>query len=168
MPRTFEEIATPELDALYQGALFLAGGDAAGAEYLVVEAVTLAFREHATDDRVEEVQRWFEARLVRSFLRTSQQGASGAPPSPAVVRGVAPSAFVDLGPRELFRAAESIPAFPRAALWLVLLRRWSYRDAARVLGVEAADMPRLLAWRDSLMHALLVPGRPSDRPAEMS
>ena len=44
MARTFEELATPELDALYQGALFLSGGEPSGAEYLVVEAVTLSFR----------------------------------------------------------------------------------------------------------------------------
>lgn len=167
MARTFEEIATPELDALYQGAMFLSGGEAAGAEYLVVEAVTLAFKEHATDDRVEDVQRWFEARLARSFLRAVHEGATEAPPPAVVIQGVAPTAFMDLGSQDLFLAAATIPAHPRAALWLVLLRRWSYADAARVIGVDESDMPDLLAWRDALMRELVSPGA-GDRTGEMS
>jgi DNA-directed RNA polymerase specialized sigma24 family protein len=168
MPRTFEELATPELDALYQGALFLSAGEPTEAENLVVEAVTLAFREHASIERIEDVQRWFEARLVRSFLRTVQDGPVESPHSQVITNGVDPAAFDGLGSQDLYAAAAAIPILPRAALWLTLLRRWSYSDAAAVLSVEESEMPTLLAWRDTLMHALIAPARPGDRAAEMS
>lgn len=167
MPRTFEELTTPELDALYQGALFLSGGEESGAEHLVVAAVTLAFREHASNERIVDVQRWFEARLVRSFLRALQDGPTEAPHSEVTMRGVDPATFVGLGSQDLFSAAALIPVLPRAALWLTLLRRWSYSDTARVLSVHESDMPALLAWRDALMQALIAPARPGDRTGEM-
>ena len=70
MSRTFEELASQQLDALYQGALFLSGGRQEGAERLLVDAVTLAFTEHAQDSGgVTDVERWLEARLVRAFVR---------------------------------------------------------------------------------------------------
>lgn len=168
MARTFEELATPELDALYQGALFLSGGEAPAAEYLVVEAVTLAFREHASNDRVEDVQRWFEARLVRALLRAMQEDPIEAPRPEVIVRGVDPAAFEGLGSRQLHEAAATIPVLARAALWLVLFRRWSYADAAHVLAVDESEMSALLAWRDALMHALIAPAHPGDRAREMS
>lgn len=43
MSRTFEELASQQPDALYQGALFLSGGLQEGAKRLLVDAITLAF-----------------------------------------------------------------------------------------------------------------------------
>lgn len=168
MARTFEELATPELDALYQGALFLAGGTTTDAEHLVVEAVTLAFREHAHEKRIEDEQRWFEARLVRSFLRAVHEGAPDVAEPAVVTQSVAPGAFADLGSEALFDAASSVPARPRAALWLVLLRRWSYADAAHIIGVDVEQLADLLAWRNALMNALLDRTRGTRRSGEMS
>lgn len=167
MGRTFEELATTEVDALYQGALFLCGGDPGAAEKLVVETVTLAFRDYAGEAETADVQRWFEERLVRSFLRTAREdGSGGSAPNPATT-GISPSAFDALAPEALFAAAGRLPDRPRATLWLVLLKRWSYDDAAEVLGTGPKEIARHLAWRDALMHAL-VPADGTNRRGQVS
>ena len=159
MPRTFEELATGELDALYQGALFLSGGDPRGAEHLLVDAVTLAFKEHTAESEPAAIQRWLEARLVRSFLRHLRDGPTPLPE--ATVRRVAldPETFEALGPGELFAAAGTLPGWPRAALWLVLLRRWSYGDAADAMNVDSEAMEMLLGYRDTLVQEMLSSSR---------
>ena len=157
MARTFEELAGSEMDALYQGALFLSGGDRDDAEKLVVDAVMLAFDEHAADIGPQQTRRWFEARLVRSFLEHFVLGRETLEPRPD--QGRRPSldadTFDSLEATDLFQAAGTIPPGPRAALWLVLLRRWSYEAAARVLRVEPEQLPLLLGHRDVLMRELM-------------
>lgn len=81
MARTFEGLASGEMDAMYQGALFLSGGDPERAEALVVDTVMLAFREHAADTDPQSTRRWFEARLVRSYLRREQTRRDEPAPS---------------------------------------------------------------------------------------
>jgi DNA-directed RNA polymerase specialized sigma24 family protein len=159
MSRTFEELAGDELDALYQGALFLSGGNARGAESLLVEAVTLAFEEHATDTDHAAVQRWLEARLVRSFLRHLREGPTQLPESTARRVALDPATFESLGSRELFAAAAALPAWPRAALWLVLLRRWSYLDAAAAMDIDAGSIEELLGYRDVLLQEMMSSSR---------
>lgn len=154
MAQTFEELASGELDALYQGALFLSGGSAPGAERLLVDAVTLAFQEHAAETDAESVQRWLEARLVRAYLRA----VDGAVTPQEVLRerpAIGPEALRDLGAEELFSAAAILPPQSRAAVWLVLFRRWSYNDAAHALGIEPGAMPDLLRYRDALIGELM-------------
>ena len=155
MARTFEEIAGSELDALYQGALFLAGGSAKGAERLIVEAVTLAFDEHVPDSTVPEARRWLEARLVRAFFRNVQSGPNQLHPDTARRTRLHPDVFDSLDAEALHKAAALLPARPRAALWLVLLRRWSYAEAAGLIGVDESDVPVLLSYRDILVQELL-------------
>jgi len=159
MSRTFEELTSEELDALYQGALFLAGGNTRGAESLLVESVTLAFREHAFEVEIASFERWLETRLVRSFLKHLSDGPGDV--SPAVVRrmGLGQASFGNTGSAQLFRAAGAIPAWPRVALWLVLLRRWSYEETAVALGVEKAVLVDLLRYRDVLMKEMIGPTR---------
>lgn len=159
MSQTFEEIAGRELDALYQGALFLSGGKASSAESLLMDTVTLAFQEHVAGGEVGEVQRWLEGRLVRSFVSHLEAGPTVLPvPAPPRV-AVGPTSFEGLGPAELFQAAGALPKWPRAALWLVLLRRWSYADAAAVLEVDASVLEMLLGYRDSLLQAMMSSSR---------
>ncbi len=42
-----------------------------------------------------------------------------------------------LEPHHLFAAAATLPAWPRAALYLVSLRRWNYGDAAHAMNGDA-------------------------------
>lgn len=154
MARTFEEIAGEEMDALFQGALFLSGGDAAEAERLVVDTVMLAFDEYATETDPDHTRRWFEARLVRSFLRRFDATAS-RPPRPFAAATSDPSAFDNLGPAQLFEAAAMLPPGPRAALWLVVLRRWRHRDAAEAMSVEEPALESMLEYRHTLMQELM-------------
>lgn len=163
MPRTFEELAGEELDALYQGALFLSGGSEPRAERLLIDTITLAFEEHAGERDVTTVQRWLEAGLVRSFLK-SVSGFSVSPVGGLGRRATLdPATFEDIGSEELFTAAASLPVWPRAALWLVLLRRWTYADAAAVMEVDPSVIPSLLAYRDVLIRSMLAPARGGKR-----
>jgi DNA-directed RNA polymerase specialized sigma24 family protein len=155
MSQTFEEMAGPELDALYQGALFLSGGDAPGAEHLLIEAVTLAFKEHAADTEPDEIERWLEVRLVRSFLRHMHEEPTVLPAATLERIALAPGTFDSMTPGKLFSAARDLPGWPRAALWLVLLRRWNYEDAAAAMDVDVAVLDVLLGYRDVLMQSML-------------
>lgn len=156
MGRTFEEVASSEMDALYQGALFLCGGDTDAAESLVVDTVMLAFREHAADADPEQTRRWLETRLVRSYLRREPgQTSEGLPPTTARGPVGDRSNFDEIGPERLFQAAESVPPLPRSALWLVLMRRWRRFDASAALGIDADEMEAILDYRDVLMEELL-------------
>ena len=149
------------MDALYQGALFLCGGETGAAESLVVDTVMLAFREHAADADPEQTRRWLEARLVRSYLRSGRgQTPAGPPPTTPRGPGWERTTFDEVGPERLFQAAESVPPLPRSALWLVLMRRWSRSDAAAALGVDTVEMEAILAHRDVLMGELLTIRRP--------
>ena len=159
MSRTFEDITSGELDALYQGALFLSGGDIGGAERLLVDAVTLAFREHAAEAEPDATRRWLEARLVRAFLRLERAGPTPLVDEPAGRPRVDPAVFESFAADDLFRAARRLPAWPRAILWLVLFRRWSYADAARVLDVDIDVVQDLLGYRDVLMREMIGSGR---------
>jgi DNA-directed RNA polymerase specialized sigma24 family protein len=159
MARTFEELAGSELDALYQGALFLSGGDRSGAERLLVEAVTLAFRERVADTEIVDARRWLEARLARAFLRAVQEGPKTLPADTVRRISLDSDTFDLLDADALYDAAASLPPGPRVALWLVLLRRWSYADAARILGVDEEELRVLLGYRDVLLREMLGRGR---------
>lgn len=159
MGRTFEELAAQEIDGLYQGALFLSGGNARGAEALLIEAVTLAYEEHPYQQEIASVERWFEARLVRAFLKHVGEG-----PAPVSLEGqgrvaLAEGTFEGLGAAKLFKAARSVPPWPRAALWLVLLRRWSYGEVAAAMRLQPEVVPELLRYRDVLMKEIIGPAR---------
>ena len=136
MSRTFEEMASRELDSLYQGALFLSGGKPWMAEKLLVETMTSSFREHGKAMPEGAVDHWLEGQLVQQFLLG-----------------------VELGPSEeadtLYAAAAALPPWPRAAVWLVLLRRWSYAEARVALAVDLDVLEDLLRYRDQLMTEIL-------------
>lgn len=159
MSRTFEELAGNELDALYQGALFLSGGNTEGAEYLLVEAVTLAFNERAADMDLDAVQRWLEARLVRAFLRHLRKEPTRLDESTARRVALDPATFESLGSKELFAAAALVPAWPRAALWLVMLRRWGYSDAAAAMDTDVEALEGMLGYRDVLLQNMMSSSR---------
>ena len=153
MARTFEELTGEGLDTLYQGALFLTGGHRQDAEHLLIDALTLAYRQSRGEEGPVAV-RWLEARLVRTFLA----GASGSDPAVPPASGAValdPSVLDGIGPEAMFLAAGTLPPRPRAALWLVLVQRWPYADAADALAITTERLRELLQYRDALLTALL-------------
>ena len=157
---TFEELASRELDGLWHGALFLSAGDQHAAEQLLERALRHALASLRATGRPEHAQKWLEARLVGAFLET--------PAGPALEVGrwhwpwsarQKPSAPVEPRPDPrvtlLFDAARTIPADARAALWLVVFRRWKPDEAAGVLLVEPGAAHALLEQRVMLTHALV-------------
>jgi hypothetical protein len=156
MSRTFEEMAGRELDSLYQGALFLSGGEPWVAEKLLVDALTTSFREHGKGLPDGSVERWLEGRLVQQFLVGVELGPS--PVGAGGERGVR-GPFDGLEADTLFAAAGALPPWARAAVWLVLLRRWSYGEACEALAVDLGVLEDLLRYRDQLMTEILRPSR---------
>jgi DNA-directed RNA polymerase specialized sigma24 family protein len=157
MSRSFEELAGGELDSLYQGALFLTGGDSHGTERLLVETLTQAFGAFSspewTDDETDT--EWLEARLVQTFM-----GPDREQPLPHLPEGrkrveLGEMIFPSLGTDVLFAAAASVPPLARAALWLVLLRRRSYADAMEVMTIDSQTLASLLSYRDLLLRESL-------------
>lgn len=159
MPRTLEEQAVGEIDTLWQAALFLNAGDAARAEALVVSTVTSAFRERVVGETVGPEHHPLEGHLVHVFLRQGRSEARAPVVRPARPDS-GPPPDVDASPESLFSAAASVPAEPRAALWLVMIRRWSYAEAASVLGVDRDRVRELLRHRDRFMA--VARGRPAE------
>ncbi|MCH7531704.1 MAG: hypothetical protein IIA68_09470 [Proteobacteria bacterium] len=166
MPRTFEEKVGEELDGLYQAALFLCAGDRRWAEQLLVDTMIHAFRAHAAEAGTEPFERWLQARLVRQFLDRVTDGTVPLRAAPRVTGAYSHGAVAEFAADVLFRAAGVVPAQPRAALWLVLLRRWSYDDAARALGVERSTLKEFLLYRDLLLKEILGPTQQGSSPVE--
>jgi DNA-directed RNA polymerase specialized sigma24 family protein len=152
MSRTFEEMAGRELDSLYQGALFLSGGAPWVAEKLLVDTLTTSFREHGRDLPDDSVERWLEGRLVQQFLAGVELGPF---PVRTANEGGVPGPFDELEADTLFTAAGALPPWARAAVWLVLLRRWSYAKACGALEVDLVVLDDLLRYRDQLMTEIL-------------
>ena len=166
MHRTFEELAGQEIDGLYHGALFLKAGEEAAAEDLVLWTLTGASQSFRRGLSHSDASRWLEDRLVRAFLAgeapagEAPAGASpldsedgpidGAEPVrvPSAVRG-------EIDPQALFMAAERVPPRARAALWLVIFRRWTYDDASRALDTDPGSLKDLLSYRHVLLTALM-------------
>ena len=156
MHRTFEELAGHEIDGLYQGALFLKAGETAAAEDLVLWTLTGAIPSFRQGLSPADATRWLEDRLVRAFL-------AGAPPMDSEVGPVVEadavqspiSGEVAIDPQALFMAAERVPPRARAALWLVIFRRWRYEDASRVLEMDQASLRNLLRYRHILLTAIM-------------
>ena len=154
MSRTFEELAGPELNNLYRGALFLTAGDEIAAEELLVDTLTGAF-VRGTPSSDASSPAWLEGELASTFV-----AANGAqevhPPRPIQRRPQSVlAAFDDVGASALLAAAGAVPPRPRAALWLVMLQRWEYADAADALGVDRGELVMLLRHRDTLVAGVL-------------
>jgi DNA-directed RNA polymerase specialized sigma24 family protein len=161
MARAFEELTGEGLDTLYQGALFLTGGHREDAEHLLVEALTLAYRQSRGEEDPIAL-RWLEARLVRAFLGRASDSDTVAPPASGAA-GLDSSVLEEIGPEAMFLAAGTLPPMSRAALWLVLVQRWSYADAADAVDITTERLRDLLRYRDALLEALLRAPRRSDR-----
>lgn len=157
MSRTFEELATREIDGLYQGALFLTAGDEEHAEDLLLDTVRGSFSRFRTTQSVEDIGRLLEGQLVSTFMETHPRDvrAAGLEGPPARLAAGSHDAFAGLDASRLYVAAASVPWAARAALWLVLLRRWAYADASHVMGVDERVLKDLLRYRHTLMGVIL-------------
>ena len=149
MSHTFEELVLREIDSLYHGALFLSGGDPAEAESLLVRAVGSAF--HAEIGTAAGSQHWLEERLVHTFVTNRSASGSTLPP----VTGPNVQAPPVLSSGQLCAAAHDVPPVARAALWLVLLRRWPHQRAREALRIDQGELRVLLQYRHALVADLL-------------
>ena len=156
MSKTFEQLATREIDGLYQGALFLTAGDVTKAEQLLIDTLGRSFHRFQASDTVEDIRRWLEGRLISTFVEHRVRTEEPAPRrSRSLGEAGARAAFESLDGKGLHLAAATVPWGARAALWLVLLRRWSYADASAAMGVSAEVLGNLLEYRHTLMGAIL-------------
>ena len=161
MHRTFEELAGQEIDGLYHGALFLKAGEEAAAEDLVLWTLTGASQSFRGDLSPSDASRWLEDKLVRAFL--AGEAPAGAAPLDAEdgpIDGAEPvrvpsAVRAEIDPQALFMAAERVPPRARAALWLVIFRRWTYDDASRALDTDPGRLKDLLSYRHVLLTALM-------------
>ena len=168
MHQTFEELAGQHIDSLYHGALFLNAGQEPPAEDLVLWTLTGASQEFRQIEVGGASERWLEGRLVTVFLARRASGStdafSDADFSTDDVSAGDSSRYdvsVEIDPEALLGAAAKMPALARAAIWLVLFRRWSYDEASSVLGTGVDGLKDLLRYRQVLLTAVV--GRSSDR-----
>jgi len=156
MHRTFEELAGQEIDGLYHGALFLKAGEEAAAEDLVLWTLTCASQSFRRGLSHSDASRWLEDRLVRAFLAGEAPLHSVDGPIDGAEPVRVPSAVpAEIDPQALFMAAERVPARARAALWLVIFRRWTYDDASLALDTDPGNLKDLLSYRHVLLTALM-------------
>ena len=156
MSQTFEELAGKEVDGLFQGALFLQAGDEAAAEHLLLWTLTRAFHVFRETGGGESPDQWLEGRLIHEFLALLPTGDAVAGVGAAELRR--PSQHVgSVEPGALHDAAGRVPARARAALWLVVLRRWTYEEASVALHTNTDELKDLLQFRHTLMSAVLKP-----------
>jgi len=155
MIRTFEERVGQELDGLYQAALFLYAGDRDSAESHLLAALGRAFPDDPSvgPARAPEVDfaHWIEGRVVLDFFRQARSTPGTRPVSRA---GVFPAGEHTLKGADVHAAAALVAPEARAVLWLVLIRRWAYADAAQALGIDTAQVRALLASRTDLIDGL--------------
>lgn len=158
MRETLEEFAGRHIDGLYHGALFLNGGEEASAEDLVFWTLTGTFQEFRKIGEGSKSERWIEGKLVEVFLARSVSGDDGSTDGEGLDTsangGPSPGA-VEIDPEALFGAAAKMPPLARAAIWLVVFRRWSYDQASRVLGTDVDGLKGLLRYRQVLVTAVV-------------
>ena len=156
MSQTFEELATGEIDGLYQGALFLVAGDEVEAEQLLIETLGSSFSRFHAGDSTADIGQWLEGKMVATFMESHPRDLDVKPPAPVHNRhGSHASAFSSLDAQGLHAAASEVPWAARAALWLVLLRRWGYEEASAAMGVDRTVLKNLLEFRHTLIGAIL-------------
>lgn len=170
MNETFEELAGRHIDGLYHGALFLNAGEEPPAEDLVLWTLTGAFQEFRKIEEGGGLERWLEGRLVSVFLARMVSDSRGEGSTDAFsgeefrtdrvladvpTHSEPSSASMKIDPEALFGAAANIPPLARAAVWLVLFRRWSYDEASGALDTGVDGLKDLLRYRQVVLAAVV-------------
>jgi len=160
MRETLEEFSGRHIDSLYHGALFLNGGEEPPAEDLVLWTLTGAFQEFRQLEEGSATERWIEQKLVEVFLARTAPGddesTDGVGPSvDGAPRHGPSSGAMEIDPEALFEAAAKMPPLARAAIWLVVFRRWPYGEASSVLGMDVEGLKDLLRYRQVLVTAVV-------------
>ncbi len=178
MRETVEEFAGRHLDGLYHDALFLHAGDEPLAEDLVLWTLTGAFQAFRHFEEESPPEHWLEEKLIEVFLARTASGSTDNGSTDAfsgddlathhmsagdvsvddLRRDVMSShqhssGAVEIDPEALLTAAANIPPSARAAIWLVVFRRWSYRDASSLLKTDLHGLKDLLRYRQMLLTA---------------
>jgi DNA-directed RNA polymerase specialized sigma24 family protein len=160
MRETLEEFTGRHIDGLYHGALFLNGGEEPLAEDLVLWTLTGAFHEFRQIEEASALERWIEGKLVEVFLARTVSGDDGSTDGDGFLVDAATndglsSGALAIDPDALFGAAAKMPPLARAAIWLVLFRRWHYGEASSVLGTDVDGLKDLLRYRQVLVSAVV-------------
>lgn len=136
MKPTFEEVVSAHLDDLYRGTLLLTGGESDEAENLLMDILRRASRAFARQRPASE-ERFLEAQVAGTLLDRGERqgrgdGASPSPPGPGSTE------------EDIMHWMESLPPRERLAIWLVLVRRRSYAEAAEILSTDRSTIASLL------------------------
>jgi len=162
--QTFEEFAGRHIDGLYHGALFLNAGEESRAEDLVLWTLTGAFQEFRGVESGGAGERWIEGRLVETFLARSgvdtedlleEDGSLEALEDDPRSSHRPSTGTVEIDHEVLFRSGADMPPLARAAIWLVLFRRWPYAEASNVLKTNVDGIKGLLQYRRVLLTAVV-------------
>ena len=65
------------------------------------------------------------------------------------------AAAMEIDHEVLFRSGADMPPLARAAIWLVLFRRWPYGEATEVLKTDVDGLKDLLRYRQLLLSAVV-------------
>ena len=155
MNQTFEEFVGRHIDRLYHGALFLNAGQEPPAEDLVLWTLTGAFQEFRQIEEGSASEPWLEGRLVEVCLARTASGSTDNGLTDVPSSSDPPTGAVEIDPEALFTAAANMPPLARAAIWLVVFRRWSYDEASSVLETGVDGLKDLLRFRQVLLTAVM-------------
>ena len=156
MPETFEEFAGRHIDGLYHGALFLHAGEEPPAEDLVLWTLSGAFQGFRQMEEGTASAHWLEGKLVEVFLARTALGSTDdfSTEDASLSHEPSPGA-VEIDPDALFRAATNMPPMARAAIWLVVFRRWPYGETSSVLETDVDGLKDLLRYRQVLLTSVV-------------
>ncbi len=160
MLETVEEFTGRHIDGLYHGALFLNGGEEPPAEDLVLWTLTGAFQEFRQIGEGRASERWIERKMVEVFLARTASGDDWSTDGEGLLVDAAAShepssGTVEIDADALFGAAAKIPPLARAAIWLVVFRRWPYGEASHALETDVDGLKHLLRYRQVVVTAVV-------------
>jgi RNA polymerase sigma-70 factor, ECF subfamily len=167
---SFEELAMPHFDRLYNFARWLTA-DTAAAEDLVQETYMKALRGFSSFQQGTNFRAWIY-RILRNAFLTSQTGLKFAASIDDEETAIEPA--TEITPESLLlarvdqqiiqRALEQLPANFREVILLCDLEEMSYHEIAQTLGIPIGTVMSRLARARKSMRVLLGTGREAAQP----
>jgi len=172
MPRSFEEVVLPHLDAAFNYARWLTKNDV-DAEDVVQDAFVRALRFFSSL-RGDNARAWLLTIVRNTWYGRFPRRSDGAPATVVVDRDKNDPADESLDPEALViqrqtvdtvrRALEALPADFREVLVLRELEGLSYKEIATIVGIPIGTvMSRLARARERLQDALAASHTGGDR-----